>query len=557
MSAKTATKPSRLAVAWAGVLGALCALLFGETFLQLVEQWWTDPNYSHGFLVLPFSIGLAWHCARRTPWTGQGEIGPGLAALFTGCGMHLVAVVLSSPLVDFVALALVLRGLTVLAGGRTWASAFTFPILFLFFLFPLPGLWTATAAVWLQDIVSRLSATILDLFLVCYRRGNTLYLAGLSQPLVVAEECSGLRQIVAFVALGALLGHLSGRRWYFRLLLLFAAVPVAIVANLVRVLLMAFGAHFFGTGWIAGSLHHAPALFSMPLGIALYLLVWWGLLRVFEPGGKEKPIHEKGDIHHFGPQNDECPLFRRMRVGVARILANAATRLMLASCCLTVAVVAQWGLKQHLSGHESAEDITLRRSLADLPLTLGSGTHEEWRGQEHPARQALAKQVAFADEYIYRVYQARGGPAVSLYAVWSSLGADRKHHPEVCVRDVAGAPEDTSARKIVFLDREQQRPVQRFRFRTGTGTYTVIYYWHYTLNPAPPEGETALQAVHRRLGRTPPSVTVQVSTSAAAEELERVERSFLPALDEALQRAQLPATVAVGCDRVPVTVLRP
>ena len=236
---------------------------------------------------------------------------------------------------------------------------------------------------------------------------------------------------------------------------------------------------------------------------------------------------------------------------------SLSQRLLLACGCLVAAGAAQWSLKLHLAVEDSGEELRLRGSLADLPLTLRAGTDEEWVGQVHPSYNSLAKQVAFADEFIYRLYQAGDGPVVSLYAVWSSKGEDRKHHPEVCLRDVAGAPEDTSARKVLFLDREEQRPVQRFRFQTGTGSSIVVYYWHYTLNGAPLQRETAFQALHRRLGRTPPSVTVQVSTSATGGDAERVERFFLPALDRALQQAQLPSTAAMGCDRVPVTVLRP
>ena len=102
-------------------------------------------------------------------------------------------------------------------------------------MFPLPATWTNYAGFVLQDWVAQLSAAILDLFVVCYRRGNSLYLAGVPAPLVVAAECSGLRQIVSFVALGVLVGGLSGKSTAFRVLLAGAAIPVAIVANVARI----------------------------------------------------------------------------------------------------------------------------------------------------------------------------------------------------------------------------------------------------------------------------------------------------------------------------------
>jgi exosortase len=134
----------------------------------------------------------------------------------------------------------------------------------------------------LQDWVAQISAAILDPFIVCYRRGNVLHLAGVPEPLVVAAECSGLRQIVAFVALGTLVAGLSDKPRAFRVLLVLAAVPVAILANVARILLMALGAVWFGTAWIGGWLHDAPSAVTFPLGLALFIAVGWGLGRLFE-----------------------------------------------------------------------------------------------------------------------------------------------------------------------------------------------------------------------------------------------------------------------------------
>jgi exosortase len=250
----------------------------------LVQFWTNDPSYSHGFLILPISAWLALRYIGRVGLPSQGQAGLGATGILLGCLFHLAAVVAGSLLIEFVGLALVLRGLAVTAGGRDWARGLAFPILFLFFMFPLPQTWTGAAAVWLQDWVSRISGDLLDLFIVCYRRGNSLFLPGLRDPLVVAEECSGLRQIVAFLALGALVGHLMNKGVVFQLLLIVAAVPVAIVANVCRILLMAFGAKWFGTSWLSGWMHDVPALVTLPLGLALFLLVGWGLYQCWPKG---------------------------------------------------------------------------------------------------------------------------------------------------------------------------------------------------------------------------------------------------------------------------------
>ena len=275
--------------------------LYGPTLYTLAGRWWEDPNYSHGFLVPLISGWIAWCISRQMKVPAEGAVILGSLEILVGCLVHLAAVVIAWPPLDFFGLVFILRGIALVIGGRAWAKAYTFPIWFLFFMFPLPVTWTSAAAIWLQDVVSRVSAGVLNLFSVCYREGNTLYLAG-AEPLVVAEECSGLRQIVAFVALAALIGYMarsSVRIWgapagaraeagprrplAFGILLVLSAVPVAILANTVRVLLMAGGARHFGAGWMSTALHDAPAYVTMPLGLGLLLLVCWGLGRLWPP----------------------------------------------------------------------------------------------------------------------------------------------------------------------------------------------------------------------------------------------------------------------------------
>ncbi|MCI0464607.1 MAG: EpsI family protein [Gemmataceae bacterium] len=187
-----------------------------------------------------------------------------------------------------------------------------------------------------------------------------------------------------------------------------------------------------------------------------------------------------------------------------------------------------------------------------------TGPRVLWEGKAHPQQQGVRDRLPFqADDMLMRLYRSDASPhPVELYLVHSRAGEDRKHHPEVCLRDVAGAPEDPSARQIVYLDAEQKRPAQRFRFRTGTTEQTTVYYWHYTFSPLPREGQTFLQALHQRLSRPAPSVTVQVSTLAPPEQLAAVEQTFLPALDAALQAGQLPARTTVGYERLAILVVR-
>jgi exosortase len=521
-------------------LGSLLCLLYGSTFNLLTHLWMADPNYSHGFLVPLISGWLAWRWYKQTLPPLQGQIALGIMEILAGGLFHLAAIVIVWPPLDFVGLLWLLRGMAHAVGGRAWASGLSFPTFFLFFMFPLPVRWTAAAAVWLQEIVSLMSGGILDLFWVTYRSGHSLHLAGLERPLVIAEECSGLRQIVAFVALAALIGYLSRSMPGRRLLLIAAAIPIAIIANVVRVLLMAIGAEWFGVGWFSGWLHDAPALVTLPAGLGLLAgLAWWLGRRQSTAGDCSKATRRPLNIRRSPPAFP-----RRSLCAVAAALA--------------LCVLMQLLLQSHLSAAGAADEYpALLQPLAQLPLLFRADGRENraWNGEDSADLTALRAQVQFADELISRTYVPDSGePAVRLYMVHSRQGEDLEHHPEICIRDVGGAVEDQSFATILYLDAEQRRPVQRFRFRTGLGRDTVIYYWHYSLDAATREGQTFLQALHQRLGRRPPSVTVQVSTNAPPEALGEVEQSFLDAVDRAMTQHILPPTARMGCERLPIRV---
>jgi hypothetical protein len=193
----------------------------------------------------------------------------------------------------------------------------------------------------------------------------------------------------------------------------------------------------------------------------------------------------------------------------------------------------------------------MRAELASFPTELptAAGT---FQGKEHPGREALLKQVTFADEVLYRYYQRPSG-AFLLYAAYSKTGEDRKHHPEVCLREAAGTPEDLSGRALVPFRRGGS--AQRFRFQVGTAGFMHLYYWHYTLPRDEQARRSPLQSLHQHMNAAAPSLTVQATCYDNGEELAQFEKDVLPAIDEALRAGPLPQGCEVGNGRIPVTFL--
>jgi exosortase len=260
---------------WYALAGALLLMLlvFLERIIHLGDVWLSDANYSHGFLIVPISIATAVYNLQISKQPLRPEMRLGSCTLGLGCAILVGTTIVQFSLADYLALCMILRGSAVILGGRAWASAFTFPIFFLFFMFPLPLTWTNFASVWLQDWVSVVSGKVLGLLFVCHQRGNMIVLAGVDQPIYVAQECSGLRQLVAFLALAVLMAHLTRRGHFFGLLMITAAVPIAILSNVLRVMLMAVLVRYFGVASVSGWLHDLPALVTLPLGLLLFFVL--------------------------------------------------------------------------------------------------------------------------------------------------------------------------------------------------------------------------------------------------------------------------------------------
>ena len=509
----------------------LIAALFAPLLVPVELAWQRDQNYSHGFLIPLICFALAWRAWSRAGPPMQGERRMALLTLVPGAVLLLAATIVPWPLLTFASLCLILRGTAVAIGGRTWAGYFTAPILFSFFMFPVPVAWTGYAALWLQDVVSRISAHIIDLFIVCRRTGTILELAGVPGTLYVGEECSGLRQLVSFLAFSVLLGLILDRAVWQRLLLAALAIPIAVMANVVRIVIMAGGAYHFGTNWMNGWLHDAPAAFTIPVGFSLLIALDWLLNR-----------------RSTAPLTASTPPAKNAPV------VSAAVRLRPVLVCLAAVFVAQIILKVHLNSAGPDSFPLMRQPLADLPTQFGTG----WRGEDRNDAAEIRKRLPFeTDDIALRDYRLTGtNLVVQVYAVHSRIGEDRKHHPEICIREVTGAPEELAERRMIALDPEEKRAVQRFVFRTASVGRTTVYYWHYTFL-APATNNSFLQTLHQRLGEHPPSLTVQVlTTTNDPRELQEIETGFLPALDAALAAQSLPPTALIGATRLPVALMR-
>jgi exosortase len=258
-----------------GVLLILAvALLYYRIVPDLVIQWGRDENYSHGFLIPVISAYLIW--GRRDSL--RQAAGPGQSSLwgFFLCLASVMLLVVGRAGAEFFLQRSSL--VTLLIGGVWWlwgASVLrliAFPLLFLFFMVPLPYLVYDSIAFPLKLFAARVATESLMLFGVpVFREGNIIHLAG--HTLEVADACSGIRSLVSLVALGVVYGYFTEDVRWKRVAIALSTIPIAIAANAFRVTGMGLLTHYVSAKVAEGFFHTFSGWLVFVVAFALLFAV--------------------------------------------------------------------------------------------------------------------------------------------------------------------------------------------------------------------------------------------------------------------------------------------
>lgn len=257
-----------------GVLAFVYAGLFRYSYTQ-----WLKPDYSHGFLVPLFAVYLAWHWRAGAPARLRWPEPWGLAFVAGGIALFVVAGRLNVGKEWLQGLSLVINlcGVALLLGG--WSTLrWLFPcFVFLLFMFPLPYRVEHALGSKLQLIAAAASEFVLQTVgFPTYREGVVLFVK--DHALEVEKACSGLSMLLTFLALSTGMALLVTRPWVDRVLILVSAVPVAVLANVIRIALT--GVLYNEAGKELGDrvFHDFAGWMMMPIALAIL----WGELKLLD-----------------------------------------------------------------------------------------------------------------------------------------------------------------------------------------------------------------------------------------------------------------------------------
>ncbi|UQV44050.1 exosortase A [Janthinobacterium lividum] len=217
---------------------AAVVLLYHATFWSMLELWARSQTFAHGFLIVPISCWLAWRQRSRLAALAPKPSRQGLLLLGALGLAWLLADAANVPVVEQYAATAMLPACVLAILGWPAVRLLAFPLAYLFLAVPFGEVFLDP----LIDFTAAFTVTALQWTGVpVFRDGSHFSLP--TGNWSVVEACSGLRYLIAALALGALYAHVNFHSTRRRLAVMAAALLVPILANGVRAYLIVMLGH--------------------------------------------------------------------------------------------------------------------------------------------------------------------------------------------------------------------------------------------------------------------------------------------------------------------------
>jgi exosortase B len=282
-------------MAWVPVAIGLCALYL-PTYVTLWNGVWNTEEQGHGPLILAVVAFLLWQkrhglidqADRPAPYCGWTVLVFGLLVYVLGRSQQILMFEVGSQIPVVVGSILIVRG------WRTLKFVW-FPLFFIVFMVPLPGIVVDALTGPLKRHVSEIAEFVL--YGVGYpiaRSGVTLTIG--PYQLLVADACSGLHSLYSLTALGLLYMYLMQHKSVLRQVALGAVIlPIAFGANIARVIFLVLVTYHLGDEAGQGFLHGFAGIVLFMVALLL-LFAFDGLLgTVFRDPASTRPNGKIGD----------------------------------------------------------------------------------------------------------------------------------------------------------------------------------------------------------------------------------------------------------------------
>ncbi len=252
----------------------LCITIYSPIYPSLYRLWLDNSgNNSHCMLVPFVSLYLIWIKRNQLDLRETEESYAGLWITVASLFIYIIGWAGGVEILPRIAFVCTLIGLVLFNLGIQVMLQLAFPLLFLFFMVPLPVSIVGMVSFPLQIFTTKISAFLLNgiLQIPLFREGNILHFTNTS--LEVAQACSGIRSLMAYLMLGALFAFLIRASMHRKIFLVLISIPIALVANIMRVTITGALAYEYGNSVAKGFVHEVSGFAIFIFGIIVFIIL--------------------------------------------------------------------------------------------------------------------------------------------------------------------------------------------------------------------------------------------------------------------------------------------
>ncbi len=258
------------------IIVPLIAIMYSSTFVWLYERYIAaDSYYSHGFLVPIVSIFLSW--IKRKELVDKSEVKfslIGIILVFLSLLINILSVWSEVFFVSGFSLITLLFGISLCLYGRKVTKILIFPLSFLLFMIPLPLIIVNAISFPLKMIVTNGAVGILKTLLNIPIRNDGFQIFFPHTTLIVENPCSGLRSLISMLALGSIFGYLLKANNTKRIGLFLLSIPIALLTNLMRVILLSIAVYVYGDKLAKGFFHDLTGYIAFVMSFICLWFFW-------------------------------------------------------------------------------------------------------------------------------------------------------------------------------------------------------------------------------------------------------------------------------------------
>jgi exosortase D (VPLPA-CTERM-specific) len=444
----------------AALLTIVFLLAFFGTIHGLVDVWSTDDDYSYGFLMPFVIVYLIWERRKEISQTAASTnwLGGVFFLLFLIFGVY--GVLGSNPSAARIAVPFLIITMTLFCLGKATMKIIIFPLIFLFFMIPLPTTLQVAVGVPLKLISTQLGGVILYVAGVpAFIEGNVIDL-GVTQ-LQVVDACAGLRFIFPLLALGLLFAYFFETIRWKQAVLVLITIPISVLTNGIRIGATGILAQRYGSQVAEGFFHGFSGWIVFMFAFFLLFAFHFLFLRKIFKKSKAGTVDVASGQQHISDKNS----------------TNAADRFSLIPvliCAVCLIVVA---ITTHITS--TLPPVSIRGGMSAFPQNFGA-----WEGRPESMDTEMIK-LSGAEDVVNALYQTTDRKPISLYIGYRGSPFTESenffHSPNVCLPSSGWKTISATKHKIEKVPRFGSIIVSKMLIEKA-GEKQLVYYWFQTKN---------------------------------------------------------------------------